>query len=354
MAHPRASPLARSLCVVYSLLIVYATLHPFVGWRNRGLSPFAWSETWPRVVLPFDLVLNTAAYFPLGACIVLAAWPRLGLALAVCVAAVAGGLLSACLESLQTFLPSRIPSLADLATNGLGALLGALVAALMVAAFGRGSVARAFDRWIADTPDRARALILAGLWLFAILFPESILFGHGSLFAWIGPVSGYPFTPAEFSRVESAVTAASLFAAGSLALRALNPGAPRLLLVVLFIAAACALRALSQAILFPPDYLWSWLTPGAQRGLMIGAALLVATLALPAAMRLVLIVIAVTFSTLTVNFAPPNPYYLATVQDLNPGRFLNFNGLTQLVSAAWPYLIGLYLPFALASDTRSA
>ncbi len=354
MVRPRGSPLARSLCVVYSLLIVYATLHPFIGWRHLGLSPIAWSEAWPRVVLPFDLALNTAAYMPLGAFIVLAAWPRLGFALSVLLAALTGSLLSALLESLQTYLPSRIPSLADFATNSLGAALGAIGAALMVAMFGRGIVARSFDRWFADTPDRARALILAGLWLFAILFPESILFGHGSLIAWIGPVSGYPFTPAEFSRVESAVTAASLFAAGSLALRALNPGAPRLLPVVLFLAAACALRTLSQAILFPPDYLWSWLTPGAQRGLMIGAALLVATLALPSAMRLVLIVIAVTFSTLTVNFAPPNPYYLATVQDLNPGRFLNFNGLTQLVSAAWPYLIGLYLPFALASDTRSA
>jgi VanZ family protein len=354
MARLQGSPLARELCVVYSILIVYATLHPFSGWRDRGLSPLAWSEAWPRLVLPFDLALNTAAYVPLGAFIVWVAWSRLRPAPAVLLAPFCGALLSATLESLQTYLPSRTPSLADFATNTLGAALGGLIAAIAVAAYGRGIASRVVGGWFADTPDRARALILSGLWLFAILFPESILFGHGSLIAWLGPVSGYPFTPAEFSRVESAVTAASLFAAGSMALRALNPGAPRLLLSLLFLACACALRALSQAILFPPEHLWSWLTPGAQRGLAIGGVLLLATVALPRPMRLVLIVIAVTFSTLTVNFAPPNPYYLATVQDLNPGRFLNFNGLTQLVSAAWPYLVALYLPFALASDSRSA
>lgn len=354
MARAQGSPLARELCAVYTLIIVYATLHPFSGWRDRGLSPFAWSEVWPYWVLPFDLALNTAAYVPLGALIVWAAWPRLMLAVAVLLAPICGALLSAALESLQTFLPSRIPSLADVATNTLGAALGALAAALLVAVFGRGFAARAFRAWFADTPDHARALILAGLWLFAVLFPESILFGHGSLIPWLGPVSGYPFTPAEFSRVESAVTAASLFAAGSMAMRSLDPSAPRLRLALLFVAIACGLRALSQAILFPPEYLWSWLTPGAQRGLGIGTVLLLLTVALPRPMRLVLIAIAVTFATVTVNFAPPNPYYLATVQDLNPGRFLNFNGLTQLVSGLWPYLVALYLPFALASDTRSA
>lgn len=354
MVRGRGSPLARELCIVYLLLIVYASLHPFGGWRDRGFSPFAWAEAWPKPTLPFDLWLNGAAYLPLGALIVWALYPALRLGVAVVLAVLAGALLSATLESLQTYLPSRIPSLADLAANAAGALIGALWGALVVALVGRGLVARAAGRWFADTPDRARALILAGLWLFALLFPESILFGHGSLLAYIGPVTGYPFTPDEFSRVESAVTAASLFAAGSLGLRALNPDAPRVLLLILFFAIACALRALSQAILFAPEQAWAWMTPGAARGLAIGAIALLLTVGLPRSMRLMLIVIAVTFSTVVVNFAPPNPYYMAIVQDLNPGRFLNFNGLTQLVSAAWPFLVALYIPFALASEARSS
>ena len=354
MTRAQGSPLARELCVVYVLLIAYATLHPFTGWRDRGFSPFAWIEAWPRVTLPFDLLLNTAAYIPLGAFIVFAIYPAWRLASAILAAPLAGALLSGALESLQIYLPSRIPSLADFATNTLGALIGAIMGAIMIGLAGHGAFARAAGRWFADTADRARCLILAGLWLFAILFPQSILFGHGSLTAWFGPVSGYPFTPAEFSRIESAVTAASLFAGGALAIRAMSPGAPRLLLLCLFVAVACGVRALSQAILFQPEYVGAWLTPGAMRGLAIGALALVLTISLPRSMRLVLIVIAVTFSTLVVNFAPPNPYYLAIVQEFNPGRFLNFNGLTQLISAVWPFAVIAYMPFALASDARSA
>jgi VanZ family protein len=353
MAGRQGSPLARELCLVYAALIAYATLHPFTGWRDSGLAPWAWVEVWPKAILPFDLGLNTAAYLPLGALVVWATHPALRIGGAMLLALCAGAALSGILESLQTFLPSRIPSLADFAANTCGVALGGVWGALVLAVFGRGLAARAADRWFADTPERARALILAALWLFALLFPQSILFGHGSVLAYVGPVSGYPFTPLEFGRIESAVTAASLFAGGSLGLCALNPAAPRLLLAAVFVAAACAARALSQAILFAPEHLWAWMTPGAARGLAIGALALALTVALPRAMRLALIAIALTFSTVVVNFAPPNPYYLATVQDLNPGRFLNFNGLTQLISALWPFLAVLYVPFALAGDTRS-
>lgn len=352
MARARGSALGRELCAIYVLLIAYATLHPLTGWRDRGVSPLAWFEAWPRVTLPFDLALNVAAYVPFGFLFVRAAMPALRGIPAIVLASLCGALLSCVLESLQTYLPSRTPSLADFTTNAAGALAGALIGALWVAVSVRpGSGAR--SAWIGDAPDQARALILAGLWLFAILFPESILFGHGSLVPWIGPVTGYPFTPAEFSRVESAVTAASLFAAGSLLLRALEPGAPRLAAVAAFVAAACAARTLSQAILFPPEHVWAWLTPGAVRGLGFGALALLVTVALPQAMRLTLIVIAVTFATVVVNFVPSNPYYSATIADLNPGRFLNFNGLTQLVSALWPFAVGLYAPFALAARSRS-
>ena len=348
----RASPLARELCLVYALLIVYATLHPFSGWRDSGISPLAWALHWPAIVLPFDLVLNTSAYVPLGVVIVWAA-ASLPVLARIVLACALGALLSLLLESLQTYLPSRTPSLADFATNSLGTFVGALTGALLLTPASRRALAGAVGHWFADTPERASGLILSGLWLFAILYPQSILFGHGSLLPWLGPVSGYPFTPAEFGRVESAVTAASLFAAGALATSALNHSAPRLWLVLLFVACACGVRAVSQTILFPPAQVFAWLTPGALRGLAIGALALMATLALPRVMLLTLAVIAATFSTVVVNFAPPNPYYLATVQDLNPGRFLNFNGLTQLVSSVWPFLVALYVPWALASQVRS-
>ena len=39
-----------------------------------------------------------------------------------------------------------------------------------------------------------------------------------------------------------------------------------------------------------------------------------------------------------VNLAPENPYLANTWQTWNPGQFLNFHGLTKLVSSLWPFL----------------
>lgn len=347
-------PLARELCLVYLLLIIYATLHPITSWRASPTPPWTWLTHWPSASLPFDVGSNVVAYMPLGALLVWALWPALRGAGAVLVATVVGTLLSLLLESLQTYLPSRASSLIDLAANGAGSLLGAIVAALLaVPLLERGHLGQAGAAWFESGHSAARALILTALWLSALLFPESILFGHGNALSYIGgPLSGYPFTPVEFTRVETAVSAASLFAVGVVFQAGLAPQAPRLLLLAVLLFLACALRALSQVILFGPEHAWAWLTPGAARGLAAGAAALLATLALTRPMRLALLVIAVTFATVVVNIAPPNPYYISTVQELNPGRFLNFNGLTQLVSAAWPFLALLYAVFTLAGGER--
>ena len=118
------------------------------------------------------------------------------------------------------------------------------------------------------------------------------------------------------------------------------------------VIAPAIISLISQLILFGPEYTWAWLTPGAVRGLIVGAVALWAMLTLTRAMRLALVVVAVTFATVVVNFAPPNPYYVSTVQEFNPGRYLNFNGLTQLLSVAWPFLALLYDMFALAGGER--
>jgi len=350
----RGAPPARELCLVYLLLIIYATLHPITSWRAQSTPPWAWMEHWPKITLPFDVAANVIAYVPLGALLVWALYPTVRALAAVVSSTCMGALLSLVLESLQTYLPSRTSSLVDLAANAAGAFIGAIVAAALVAPLlERGGLRQFSAPWLDASRSAARALILAGLWLFALLFPESILFGHGNAITYFGgPISGYPFTPAEFTRVETAVTASSLFAAGVVLLSGLTPVAPRLFFLIALLAAACGLRALSQTILFGAEYAWAWLTPGAVRGLLAGSVALLATLALTRTMRLALLMIVVTFATVVVNIAPANPYYISTVQDLNPGRFLNFNGLTQLVSAVWPFLALLYAISALAGERR--
>ena len=57
-------------------------------------------------------------------------------------------------------------------------------------------------------------------------------------------------------------------------------------------------------------------------------------------------------ATVLVNLAPPNPYFAATLKVWQQGHFLNFNGLTHLVSAAWPFAALGYLVFLAAAGRR--
>ena len=49
-------------------------------------------------------------------------------------------------------------------------------------------------------------------------------------------------------------------------------------------------------------------------------------------------IVALLLATVMVNVAPENPYLHNMLQIWNPGQFLNFNGLTRLVSSLWPFL----------------
>ncbi|MDO8934147.1 MAG: VanZ family protein, partial [Rhodocyclaceae bacterium] len=131
MRPPAASShLSLYLAVAYSLLAVYASLHPFAGWRDSGVAPTDFLLAgWPRYTTAFDLATNIVAYLPLGFLWVPALQPRLGRSGAVLLATLCGIVLSLALESLQNYLPSRIPSSVDLACNGIGTLLGALAGA---------------------------------------------------------------------------------------------------------------------------------------------------------------------------------------------------------------------------------
>lgn len=82
MLVPNPSPLRPLyLALAYAVLIIYASLHPFYGWRDVGVSPIAFLDAaWPRYWTVFDLVTNGLAYLPLGFVLMLALWPARPLA----------------------------------------------------------------------------------------------------------------------------------------------------------------------------------------------------------------------------------------------------------------------------------
>ena len=95
------------------------------------------------------------------------------------------------------------------------------------------------------------------------------------------------------------------------------------------------------------------LTPGARLGLAAGIALALVAMALPRTARLAAAAVLLMAATVLVNLAPPNPYLAATLQVWQQGHFLNFNGLTRVVSAAWAYVAAAYL-ILLAARRRDA
>jgi VanZ family protein len=361
--HARSSPLARGACIVYGLLILYSGLSPWSGWRDLGVGPFAYlAAPVPRHLTTFDLIVNVLGYAPFGALIVLALHPRARGVPAALLALIAGSLMSGTIEALQTYLPSRVSSNIDLATNSLGALAGGLLAAPFASSLiDRGRLADLRLRWFERRPSFL--LLLVSLWPLAQVSPEPMLFGTGDVREALGAVvaalgGAWPsldpahFGPAEFVLAEAFVVAAALLAAGLAFASAMRRAAPRATLLVALLIAALTMKALAYGLLFGPERAFAWFTPGAFGGLAIGTLALLAASAGPLHWRPRFALLALVAALAAVNFAPVNPYYLVSMQEWRQGPLLNFNALARWLAALWPYALGVAL-LTHAVDTRS-
>ena len=106
--------IALPFAIAYAALIVYASLYPFADWRDQGIAPWAYlAAPWPKYWTGFDLGINVVGYMPFGflaALALLRTQPGAGGMRAVVRAALAGAAISFGMETLQSYLPARIPS----------------------------------------------------------------------------------------------------------------------------------------------------------------------------------------------------------------------------------------------------
>ncbi len=351
---PRESGLTRVFLAVYVLLVVYATLYPLTGWRQPGGPAFAFlTAPWPRYVTAFDLAANSFGYFPYGLLCALALRARLSGGAAVVLAILSGGALSLLLESAQSFLPARIPSNVDVLANVAGATTGALAAAIFGPwLLGGGPLHRLRAQALMPGTAADLGLALLALWLFAQLNPATLLFGSGDLRDLFAGAAGERHEAELFVSIEAAITAMNLAAVAVLASAGTRPEAPLRRLVALLIVVALVVKTFAFAILMQAEHVFAWLTPGAQLGLAVGVALAMAALWLQLTARLAMAAVLLMAATVLVNLAPPNPYFAATLKVWEQGHFLNFNGLTRLVSAAWPFVALGYLVYLAATQRR--
>lgn len=350
----RPSPLARIAFGVYALLTAYASLYPLQGWHDYGASPFDYLlAAWPRHISSFDVAVNVLGYVPFGVLAVAALYPRIRGRAAFAAALAGAAALSLVLEALQSYLPSRDASNVDLLSNTLGGALGAALGVLALPwMLEHGPLKPVRDKLFLPGSEIDFGLVLVGLWIFLQLNPAMLLFGAGSLRELMLAQEGRARTPEFFALVETMISGANLVAVALLFSALAIPGRSVRALAFALLAAALLVKSAAFALLMRADSMIGWLTPGAQLGLALGLAAAYGALSLPRTLRLALAAVLLMAATVLVNLAPPNPYFAATLKVWQQGHFLNFNGLTRLVSTAWPYLALAYLIFLAARRPR--
>jgi VanZ family protein len=361
-SHGQRLSLAWPLALAYLGLVVYASLFPFTGWRYQGIAPWAFLVSpWPRYWTGFDVAINLAGYVPLGLLITLALL-RSGVgSRAVFWGAGAAALVSLAMETTQGYLMERVPSQVDWGLNAIGALLGALLALLLLRWRVLGPWQSFRERWLVSGGGQG-ALLLLMAWPLAVLYPSSVAFGLGQgwrrlelylhdaladslLQIWWPQVAA---APAISPLTEALAVALSLWAPTLLGYAVLRTLGQRMVFLLCFAGMACAAAGLSAALTYGPVHAWAWLTPPAILGLVLAAIMAVLSVPLGHRAAAVSSVLAWGLALGLLNRAPDTPYFAQSLQIWEQGRFLRFHGLSQWLGWLWPYAaLGVGLQLAL-------
>ncbi len=360
------------LALAYALLVLYASLYPFEGWRWPPGRTALETLQLPEAIYQdgFDRWSNGLGYLPLA---LLSALALLRSGWRARWAVPAAVLLSAALsygcEWLQTFVPARVPTRGDFELNTAGAAVGALLAWGLQAAGLVDAWNRLRARWF--TGDAAYALALLALWPLGLLFPSPVPLGlgHGIERArlwlddalqgvsWAGalrplleapPSALTPLSPL----AELTVTALGLLAPCLVAYAVTPRGWRRLGLALGALALALAGMTLSTALNFGPHNAMAWIGPRTVPALAVGLVLALACAPLPARLVCGLGLMVLAASVATLSQAPADPYLAQSLQAWEQGRFVRFHGLAQWLGWLWPWLAMAWLLARLARPSR--
>ena len=342
---------------LYAGLIVYASLYPFEGWRSQGIAPWGFLLTpLPRYWTGFDVVSNVLGYAPLGflGCVAVhrlhPRWPAVLLVTSLAL------LLSFLLESLQMFLPMRVPSNVDLGLNLLGAWMGALLAHGLASWGLVAHWSRWRDRWF--VAGASSEVVLLALWPLALLFPVSVPFGLGQVFErleaavanglqetpWIEwlpmrEVDLQPLLPIS----EVLCIGMGLLLPCLLAFSVLRTLPQRMLASSMGLVIGVSASSLSAALTYGPTHAWDWIGAEVLKGLLLAVVLLSLLLRVRPRACLVLALVGVVWQLSMLNQASADVYFAQTLQNWEQGRFIRFHGLIQWLGWLWPYVLLLHL-----------
>lgn len=353
------------LAGAYAVLVVYASLYPFTGWRNQQIAPWDFLFAgWPRYWTGFDLAANVVGYVPFGFLLALsfmrrgtvrylASHPNLG---GIVVAVLAGTALSFLMEGIQNYLPSRVASNVDFGLNIAGTLVGAIVATAL-------ELGGAIDRWSQFRerwfiPEARGALVLIALWPFALLFPAAVPLGLGQVLErletfigeWLEDTPFIEWMPMREVELQPLVPAAELLcvALGAfipclLGYTILRSVGRRAVFAFAAVAVGAGVTALSAALSWGPVHAWAWLSLPVRLGLLFGLVLSMLMLAVPRRGCAAMLMLALVVHLSVLNQAPASAYFADTLQAWEQGRFIRFHGVAQWLGWLWPYAVLVYV-----------
>ena len=356
VAVPRGAPLAWILALAYTLLVVYASLQPFRDWRQPPPEILHFlAAQWPRYITLDDVLINVAAYVPLGFLLALALGARLRAPWPVLAAALFTCLLSLTMESAQVFLAARIASKVDLLANGLGGLFGAMAAPLFspYAVPGR-RIVQWRARLLLQGTVADSGLVIACLWLATHLHPTAQLFGAGNLRGTFDLPARLPHTPQLLFSAEAATVFFNVLGVGLLVATLVRD--PRRVFPLIFgvLCAGLVLKTLAGVALFDA-HPFNWLTPGVGLGLTAGALLLIPLARAPRLLALIVALLSLAAAVVAINLAPENPYHTIPPKLITTGatHLLRFSSMVRALSELWPFLaVGYLFAAAVAREPR--
>jgi VanZ family protein len=339
------SLLRRYLVAGYAVLIIYASLAPFLGWQDQGL------EFWAVLTSPlgltytgFDALSNLLAYFPFGLLLALTFRTYFGAWVSVFLSVLVAMALSVAMEYLQMYLPMRTSSNTDILTNSLGALAGAVLA---VSIERRAWFVRMTHWRIGLFHQGARVdfgLALVMLWMFAQVNPSLPMLGNVFL-----TEPAYRLLIAEpeasFNVWESIAVALNLLMVGGLLMILLRQRRHIVLGLVLLLSVVALAKFIAAAMLLKSWALMLWLNGEAILGIVLGVMLITAVAWLPRSRLIWATALGALSYVVLTNWVLESgtPFAAMRLYHWRYGHLRNYNGLSHTLSLFFPLLLGGYL-----------
>jgi hypothetical protein len=246
------------------------------------------------------------------------------------------------MESLQSFLPVRVPSSVDWLCNSVGGAAGGVLAVVLERRGWLYHWAQFRRNWL--TPDASTSLVLMALWPLALLFPVSVPLGLGQVLerlsgTWLHklPLEGMFQTLSP--GMEMLCVALGLMVPALLGLSVVRNLSQRLKVVLVVVWMAVLANGLSAALTYGPERTWYWLNPQVFDGMALGCLFSLLAIKLSSRWTLGLMLLAQLLLLIGVNLLHTSTYFAQTVQTWEQGRFIRFHGLTQWLNWLWPWAV---------------